>query len=164
MKLTIIPSDGAVYENGLCYSGLTWSGTPSNVHALQWKTDSGWIEFNDGSPNETITVLPAWATNAQEAWTEANTPKPPIPPDPPEPPTAEQNKQIAIGLLAATDFVELPSVSDPDPSHSPYLMNKADFMVYRNDVRIYAVYPVAGHVDWPIKPVEQWSDPFANLP
>lgn len=36
MKLTIIPSDGFVAENGKGYSNLTWSGTPTNVHALQW--------------------------------------------------------------------------------------------------------------------------------
>jgi hypothetical protein len=80
MRLTIIPSDSAVYENGVCYSGLTWEGTPTNVHALQWDDVSGWIEFNDGSLNEPIDVLPEWAINAEAAWTAANNP-------PPEPPT-----------------------------------------------------------------------------
>jgi len=47
MKLTIIPSDGAVYKDGLCYEHLIWEGTPPNVHALQFDSDSnmGWIEF-----------------------------------------------------------------------------------------------------------------------
>jgi hypothetical protein len=86
MKLTIIPSDGAVYENNVCYSGLTWEGTPADVHALQWLDDAGWIEYNDGAVNEDITVLPQWADNAMAAWTVANTP---VPPPPPTPPTAE---------------------------------------------------------------------------
>lgn len=80
MRLTIIPSDGAVYEDGLCYSQLTWEGTPANVHALQWFDIQGWIEFEDESPydnikpvNETITELPQWALNAMDAWNVANT-------------------------------------------------------------------------------------------
>ncbi len=156
MKISIIPSDGTVCENGVCYTSLMWEGTPVNVHALQWQDDSGWIEYNDGQPNEAITVLPAWVVNAELAWNAANTPKPP------EPPTAEQNKQTALGLLAATDFTEIPSVSDP--SSTPHLLNKADFVAYRDQVRIFAVYPVAGDITWPVKPTEQWSDPFENLP
>ena len=80
MRLTIIPSDGAVYENGVCYSDLTWEGTPEDIHALQWDDVSGWIEFNDGSLNEPIHVLPEWAINAEAAWTAANN-------SPPESPT-----------------------------------------------------------------------------
>lgn len=81
MRLTIIPSDGAVYKDGLCYSHLTWEGTPNSVHALQWFNNTGWIEFNDDNPydnykpaNETITELPQWALNALAAWEEANNP------------------------------------------------------------------------------------------
>jgi hypothetical protein len=99
MKLTIIPSDGAVYEDGLAYSNLVWEGTPPNVHALQWQDVVGWIEYID-QPNENITVLPEWADNAMAAWTVANTP---VPPPPPVPPTAEQNKNTASQLLANTD-------------------------------------------------------------
>lgn len=157
MKLSIIPSDGTVCENGKCYTNLVWEGTPGNVHALQWQNDSGWIEYNDGQPNETITVLPAWVVNAELAWNEANNPTPPVP----VPPTAEQNKQTALGLLSATDFTEIPSVSDP--SSTPYLLNKAEFIAYRDQIRIFAVYPVAGDVNWPVKPAEQWSDPFAGI-
>lgn len=149
MKLTIIPSDGAVYENGVCYSDLTWAGTPSNVHALQWDTDSGWLEFNDGSPNEPITVLPMWAANAEIAWTEANTPKPP------EPPTAEQNKATAMGLLSATDWVNQPDVRNT--AVSPHLVNGAEFDAYRLQVRQIAVFPIAGDLTWPTKPDEVWA-------
>lgn len=149
MKLTIIPSDGAVYEDGLCYSDLTWAGTPANVHALQWQDVAGWIEYNDSKPNENITVLPQWANNAMAAWTVANTPVPP------SPPTAEQNEAMAVSLLQATDWTQIPSVSDPSLSN-PYLANKLAFDQYRNDVRQYAVYPVAGDVVWPTAPTENW--------
>lgn len=158
MKLSIIPGDGTVCEDGKCYTNLTWYGTPVNVHALQFDTIEhvGWIEYTD-SPNQNITELPGWANLAQAAWEDANQP-----PAPPGPPTAEQNKQTALGLLSATDFTEIPSVSDP--SSTPHLLNKADFVAYRDQVRIFAVYPVAGDITWPVKPAEQWSDPFENLP
>lgn len=149
MKLTIIPSDGAVYENNICYSNLTWQGTPLNVHALQWVDVSGWLEFNDGTTNEDITVLPQWANNAMDAWTVANTPVPP------QPPTAEQNKQTAVTKLQATDWATIPDVADPTKSN-PYLSNAQDFVVYRNAVRQYAIYPVAGDINWPAVPQEVW--------
>jgi hypothetical protein len=151
MKLTIIPSDGAVYENGVCYSGLTWDGTPPDVHALQYDTDLiyGWIEFNDGKPNEDIFALPQWALNAEAAWTEANKP-----PAPPGPPTAEENKQTAIGFLAATDWVNQPDVRNT--AVVPHLVNGNEFDAYRIAVRQYAVTPIAGEIAWPTKPDEVW--------
>lgn len=153
MKLTIIPSDGAVYEDGVCYSSLTWDGTPLNVHALQWQDVSGWIEFNDGSPNETITVLPQWANNAMDAWQVAydTAHNPPTPP----PPTADENKQTAINYLQATDWTQIPSVSDPALSN-PYLANKMAFDQYRNEIRQIALYPVAGDLVWATMPQEVW--------
>jgi hypothetical protein len=79
MKLIIIPSDDAVYVDGLMKAyaplplDLTQCGIPSNVHALQWKDTAGWIEFEDnpdGSkpPNEPITVLPVWANSCVDVW------------------------------------------------------------------------------------------------
>jgi len=83
MRLTIIPSDGAVYKDGLSYSNLIWEGTPSNIHALQWFGTQGWIEFADPDPtdgdkpsNEVITEIPQWALNAITAWDVANQPQP----------------------------------------------------------------------------------------
>lgn len=156
MQLSIIVADMAVYEDGLCYSGLTWVGTPSDVHALQFDTsnNSGWIEFNDDVPNENITSLPVWAVNAEAAWQVAydNAHKPP---PPPEPPTANENKATAVGLLQQTDWTQIPSVSDPALSN-PYLANKLEFDQYRNAVRQYAVYPVAGDINWPTIPAESW--------
>jgi hypothetical protein len=152
MKLTIIPSDGAVYENGVCYSGLTWDDTPANVHALQWEGTSGWIEFNDGSANEDISELPSWAINAMTAWEQANNPPPP---PPPEPPTAEENKATAVSLLKDTDWATESDVIDS--ARSPYLTNQSDFLDYRSQVRQIAVYPVAGDLTWPVLPKAIWA-------
>jgi len=76
MKLTIIPSDGAVYKDGSSYSGLDLSVVPSNIHALQWKNTTGWIEFvdnDDGTKpqNEQITALPDWVNACLTKWDEA---------------------------------------------------------------------------------------------
>jgi hypothetical protein len=148
MKLTIIPSDGSVYENNVNYIGLTWQGTPANVHALQWLDVEGSIEYNDGTPNESITVLPQWANNAMDAWTVANTPIPT---------TAIQNKQLASQKLYETDWTTIPDVSDPTKSN-PYLVNTSEFLIYRNAVRQYAINPIAGNIDWPVTPTAIWSN------
>jgi hypothetical protein len=76
MKLTIISNDGAVYKDNVLFSDLDLSTTPSNVHALQWDNDAGWIEFKNESEfckpsNENITALPDWANVALTKWDEA---------------------------------------------------------------------------------------------
>lgn len=151
MKLTIIPVDGSVGEDGKFYNDLNLSscGIPADVHALQWDEVAGWIEFKDPVPNQEITSLPAWANCCMTKWAEANTPTPPTPP------TAEQNKIIATSKLQATDWTTIPDVADPTKS-DPYLANVQDFVVYRNAVRQYAVYPVAGNINWPSIPQEVW--------
>jgi hypothetical protein len=70
MNLTIINEDNAVYVDGLALARLDLSNTgiPTNVHALQWKVNLGWIEFKDNSDftkpaNEVINTLPDWANN-----------------------------------------------------------------------------------------------------
>jgi len=152
MRLTIIPLDKAVYVNGLCYTDLTWAGTPIDVHALQWFDVEGWIEFNDGSPNQSITELPQWALNAEAAWiAERDKPAPD-----PLPPTAEQNKATAIRKLQETDWATIPDVADPNKSN-PYLVNPAEYLTYRNTIRQYAINPVAGNIDWAIQPTAIWS-------
>jgi hypothetical protein len=152
MKLTIIPVDRAVGEDGKFYSNLDLNSCniPANVHALQWQDTAGWIEFNEPIPNEEITELPAWANCCMTKWTEANTPVPP------QPPTAEQNKQTAVNKLQATDWATIPDVADPAKSN-PYLSNAQDFVTYRNTVRQYAIYPVAGDINWPSVPQEVWT-------
>jgi hypothetical protein len=72
MKLTIIPSDKAVYKDNKSYLGLTLSGIPSDVHALQWDNDAGWIEYKDhAKPNEYISSLPQWVNDIITIWQNA---------------------------------------------------------------------------------------------
>jgi hypothetical protein len=149
MKLTIIPIDGLVGEDGKFYDELNLSSCniPANVHALQWDGVAGWIEFNEPIPNEEITELPSWATCCMTKWTEANAFVPP---------TAMQNKQVAKSKLQATDWTTIPDVADPAKSN-PYLSNSQDFVTYRNAVRQYAINPVAGDINWPTIPQEVWT-------
>lgn len=92
MRLTIIPSDQAVYVDTVCKMPIDLSscGIPSNIHALQWYSTRGWIEFSDDGnpftpkpPNQEITELPSWATNCVTKWQEWTPPEPePIPDQP----------------------------------------------------------------------------------
>lgn len=154
MKLTIIPVDGSVGENGVFYNGLDLSSCniPGDIHALQWQDTAGWIEYN--SPlveNQPITELPAWANCCMTKWDEANNPPTPIP----QPPTAEQNKQTAVKALQNTDWSATVDINNPQVSN-PYLSNQADFLAYRSQVREYAVNPVAGNINWPVEPQAVW--------
>lgn len=76
-------------------------------------------------------------------------------PLPPTPPTEGENKTTASHLLSATDWTTIADVSNAQLSN-PYLGNQAEFITYRNAVRQYAVYPVAGNIDWPTVPTENW--------
>lgn len=80
----------------------------------------------------------------------------PVAPFVPPIPTAQENKQTAIGKLQETDWTDLSDVSNPQVSN-PYLLNKAEFLSYRSAIRGIAVNPVAGNIQWPVKPNEQWS-------
>lgn len=76
MKLTIIVEDSAVYVDGTCFSELDLTNAPSDIHALQWKDSSGWIEFKDNvdgtkPQNQSITELPNWANEAKVKWDNA---------------------------------------------------------------------------------------------
>ena len=149
MKLTIIPVDGIVNEDGKAYIGLNLSSCaiPADVHALQWQDTAGWIEYNTPISNESITELPAWANCCMTKWTEANTPVPP---------SAAQNKTTAVSKLQTTDWTIIPDVGDPTKSN-PYLSNVQDFVTYRNAVRQYAINPVTGTINWPTLPQEVWT-------
>jgi hypothetical protein len=73
MKLVIIPSDAAVYVDGVSHVDLDLNFIPSDVHALQWNNTKGWVEFKDNDEgikpqNQSITELPEWATLSVEAW------------------------------------------------------------------------------------------------
>jgi hypothetical protein len=79
-----------------------------------------------------------------------------FPPPPPIPvSTAQENKERAIRKLTKTDWVEIPSVADQ--STTPYLLNKDEFLAFRNSLRAIAVNPVEGNIEFPPYPIEQWS-------
>jgi hypothetical protein len=64
-------------------------------------------------------------------------------------------KTQASQILQATDWTSIADVGNPDMAN-PYLVNQADFIAYRSQVRAYAVNPVENPV-WPMQPTEQWS-------
>jgi hypothetical protein len=73
-------------------------------------------------------------------------------------PTEEQLKLKckleAQSLLKATDWTEIPSVTNT--ANTPHLINSDEFVAYRNFIRILAVNPIANPT-WPNIPTEQWS-------
>jgi hypothetical protein len=78
MKITIIPLDKTVYQNGISYSNLELINIPTDVSALQFdnENNNGWLEFfenNDGTKanNQLITELPFWAIDAMNKWDNA---------------------------------------------------------------------------------------------
>ena len=147
MRLTIIPIDKAVYINGVSYANLTWEGTPSNLHALQWFDDNqGWLEFKDGSPNELISVLPEWTTSALAAWQHADSPPPPPAPTPEE--LKISNAETAVQLLKDSDFTQLTDVN---------LLNKDEWSVYRQAIRDIATNPPAEYIVFPTVPNLVWN-------
>ena len=148
MRLTIIPSDQAVYKDGVVYDGLNMSAVPSNVHALQWFDVSGSIEFKDGVPNEDITELPAWADICLQEW-EAADYEHKNPPAPTPEQLIERCKSEAKRRLEETDYSELPDVK-------AILINAADFTMYRTQVRALYLNPVTDPT-WPATPKAQWS-------
>jgi len=68
--------------------------------------------------------------------------------------SAAYNKTKAIELLAATDWSELPSVTNP--TNTPYLSNGTDFIAYRTQLRAIAITPTAGNIVFPVLPIESW--------
>lgn len=71
------------------------------------------------------------------------------------PPTAEANKSMASLLLQQTDWVNQPDVYDP--TLTPHLLNRDEFITYRSALRNIAVNPTEGFITFPTKPQEQWS-------
>jgi len=70
-------------------------------------------------------------------------------------PNADENKYTAMGILASTDWVNQPDVTNPDIN--PHLLNHAEFITYRSQIRAIAINPTVGNLDWPVEPVTQWS-------
>jgi hypothetical protein len=105
-----------------------------------------------GFSPETIAVQ---SDTAGPGWTYVNGQfTPPSSPAPTPDELLAACKRQAMSLLSATDWVEIPSVTDP--AINPHLTNANDFITYRAALRQLAVTPVTDPV-WPTKPTEQWS-------
>ena len=65
-----------------------------------------------------------------------------------------QVKNTAKSLLDATDWVEVPSVSNTE--NTPHLVNFNEYMEYRIALRAIAVNPVISP-EWPVLPEETWN-------
>jgi hypothetical protein len=66
-----------------------------------------------------------------------------------------RNKSKVSDLLQETDWVELPSVSDP--ASTPHLTNVTEFLAYRSALRAIAVNPPTEPAVFPSKPDEVWE-------
>lgn len=158
-RITIIPSDTYCSIDSVGYKDVDMSSINSNIHAVQWFGDNGWVEFNETPQgkleNKPITDIEQFKF-VLDSWNEINYSKLHPVPEPIVPPTAEQNKQTASQLLYDTDWTQVPSTSDPLYS-TPYLMNADAFAAYRNLIRNIAINPVEGVIDWPVKPKAIWS-------
>ena len=69
---------------------------------------------------------------------------------------AAQNKTKAANLLSQTDWTAIPDVADPAKS-DPYLVNQAEFVAWRSQIRAIAVTPTWDAV-FPVEPSEVWSN------
>lgn len=165
MKLTIIPADGAVYKDGICYSGLSFT-VPDNVHALQWRGEYGWVEFSNGNPNETITELPMWADAAMAVWDEANTPPVPQPPTP-EQVLAEYTSAIQSRLdtFAQTrGYDGILSACTYATSSVPKFAAEGQYCVDARDATWASAYEILNDVTAGNRLAPSLDDLFAELP
>lgn len=148
MRVTIISSDKMVYVNSFAYELADMSFVPTNIRALQWFGQNGWVEFTDGAANQEITQLPDWAQSCVEEWEALDyASKNPPPPTPEQ--LIAQCKEEAKRRLQDTDYSELSDVK-------AILVNSADFSAYRSQIRSLYLNPVTSPV-WPAEPNAQWS-------
>jgi len=148
MRLTVIVADKSVYKNGSRYGELDLSFVPSDVHALQWFNDNGWIEFVGDAANQSITQLPDWANQCVALWDEADYLEK-HPPAPSEEQRIADCKETARIWLTLTDYAALPDVTER-------LLNHAEFISFRATVRGLYLNPVPDPV-WPTLPTAQWA-------
>ena len=59
--LTIIKDDKFVDRDG---TGVTLDAVvlPDNVHAIQWNGSTGWVEYNDGTHNTSLSSIESYST------------------------------------------------------------------------------------------------------
>lgn len=146
MRLTIIVEDKFVSVDGKHMLNLDLSNCqiPENVTALQWYNDYGSIEFIGLVQNEEITILPEWASaciiKLRQEQEKLNAP-------PSDEIVLMQNEEQAKSELFSSDWTQLPSTP---------LVNKDEWEVYRNALRVIATEPTLNPI-WPIKPPVIWA-------
>lgn len=77
MRVSIIPDDGVVCVDGVCFSEIVLSALPANIHAVQWYGEFGEVEFRpqlqEGvigkQPNAVFTDFSAYAV-AVDLWSQ----------------------------------------------------------------------------------------------
>lgn len=147
MKLTIIPSDNLVSIDNVSYT-IEIKNLYSNIHAVQWDDNSGWIEYTD-KPNENISDITQFQ-QAIDLWNIENNKL-----EQEYINTAEDNKNIASAKLKETDWIELSSVIDS--AQPVYLTNKNEFNNYRLQLRLICINPTSGNIVFPVKPNSIWD-------
>lgn len=77
-RVTIIAEDSMIGVGGE-FRPIDLSGLPANIHAIQWDESAGhgWIEFNDGAPNEVIEDFRRFE-EFRRRWNEWRPPEPPV--------------------------------------------------------------------------------------
>ena len=111
------------------YPGTQWAISGNDYDTLQW--------FSETPPKPTQEELDALAPSTEEQIAKNDC------------------KSKATTILQATDWTSIGDVGNPTMSN-PYLVNQADFIAYRSQIRNLAVNPVVDPV-WPVAPTEQWS-------
>lgn len=146
MKLTIVFEDRVVCKDTLCYRNFDMSGVPQEVHALQWDTSLGHIEYKNTN-NEVISALPSWALDLVTQWESKDYDE-----KNPPPPTKEQiqqnNANDADLKLQASDWTVLPDVR---------LVNKTAWVTYRNILRSIRAEPPSVVYAFPEAPPVIWE-------
>ena len=130
----IFPGTSTAIDNGYTLAPVTYLPEPSYDPGTQ-------VATQDSQP-----------TLVGDVWTIGWTVRPMTPEE-----TNQRKQQIksqASQLLAATDWTDIPAVTNP--ANKPYLVNGADFSAYRNSLRSIAVNTPVDPV-WPVKPTEQWN-------
>lgn len=79
-RITIVPSDNTMLIDGVARK-INMAGIDSTIHAVQWFSTTGEIEYNDGKPHKKITSINPFQAFI-DRWTAAAPPPPP--PDPPK--------------------------------------------------------------------------------
>ena len=169
-KLTIIPSDKAVYVDGVCLGDLELVGIPEEVHALQWvqnmEPPQGWIEIK-GSFDVPIDELPQWAIDAIGVWEarldEIN--NPPVV----DVPLTQQDfinaiKKLLHDMAVARNYESEYSIASY--ASSTNLVWKADaetFISWRDGVWLYA-YSELALIQAGEKPIPTIEEFIAGLP